>query len=293
MRSRDRTKNSGVRRYNQQYSVTPSPGRTESVTSRSGNTVELDLDDIKNWCSQLVAYAEVDRLDLEDEQHEVLMNLVKIGRQIYGTESYASFHRVVVSVFGNYRNAAHGTVANYLVGPLSDEPVIGKAGCGSKSAGNLPLPEGPGWDICDSHVALYDSGILTMTHETPEPCNHVIIHRISEKGDVVLSEEQYEDLRNLGIRQATIVKHYNGVPHYAKEPAKLESFLQVTKKCKTDDKKDKKEEEKKDEDDNWWWIAAVVIFIIIILVAVALIYCWGRPSYATASVKNTNNVEVC
>lgn len=283
MRSRDRTKTSGVRRYNQQYSVTPSPGKTATTTTQSGNTIDLDLDDVKSWCSQLVAYAEVDRLDLEDEQHEVLMKIVKIGRQIYGTDAYASFHRVVVSVFNNYRNAAHGTVANYLVGVLSDEPVIGKAGCGSKSAGNLPMPEGPGWDICDSHVALYDSGILTMTHESPGPCNHVIIHRISEKGTVTLSREQYEDLRSLGIRQATVVKHYNGVPHYAKEPVRLETMLaEEARRCEISDTTSSKSDDKKDEDDNWWWIAALVIFIIVILVIIALIYCWGRNTTPVA-----------
>lgn len=134
--------------------------------------------------------------------------------QLYNTESYSDFYKIIVRHFGELTTITPGSVAAVCYGcsNIKGLPKDSQS-CAAACIDGIPPPKMPSWAICDNTVAILfrDEGKSTLKVLQKKENTFAYIYMITGEKDpnAKLTREEYELLLNERIHEYHLFNYNN------------------------------------------------------------------------------------
>ena len=172
---------------------------TATQSTKTNKESAVDLSSLKSKCEQLLPYANFNKEALSPKVHTTFMEVVNLGIKVGGTEQYNEFHTITNKVFGSVKNPVKRSIAEQFIGCSGN-----KSGCDEGCAGNFPAKNYTKDNFCETHVAVYDKGIINLHFSPSKPSSVLLIHSTSP--DVVIDAKSTSFLKSKGISTVQVMR---------------------------------------------------------------------------------------
>ena len=175
--------------------------------SQSGD-YGIDKDNFRKHCEELKPFAKVQKSELSEEYYNKVRAIAELATHTYNNPLYAEMVEIVEEVFKDVEDPQPGSVAGFFRGCYSPSKFPGRNGCSATCAGNLPIPDYPGWRFCDKHVGIYRNGKFERCHQPVKDTDTILIHVVDKS--FLMQQNDIDEMKESGITHAIVIPYNNG-----------------------------------------------------------------------------------